>query len=114
MNLQPDTMAQPVIERGGKSRLRHDGTGRTIDLSERCPRLGGGTARPVRVRDDPVDLTLPARGLPHDEGARHVGVVTGDSGPEVHEQEIAPLDRSVRGFVMGLRRVGSRGNDGGE
>ena len=79
----------------------------TTSAPDRERRPAGG----LRRGDQLVDLPLPVRRVPEDDGARHVGVVAVDRGAEVELQEVAVAQHGRVGPVVRDRRVGAGGHD---
>jgi hypothetical protein len=67
--------------------------------------------RPLRLRDEVVDIPLPPGRLADRHGAGHVRVVPAVQRPEVHGHQVAAAQRTVGGHVVRDGAVRAAGHD---
>ena len=114
VHIHADPVAETVDERALEFRIVYDLPGSDIRSTGTCAVAVFRDTCELGFPDDLVSPFEDLRGIPEEDGARHVGAVAIVSGPEVEEGGVAPGKRIAAGRVVGFRRVCAESHDGVE
>ena len=114
MDGDPDAVTEAMPERLAIAGAVNDGARESVDFAAGHASAGGGLRGLLSSEHDVIDLAELAAGLAEHERPCDVAAIAIVQGAHVDDDAVAELEAAVARLVVGLRAIGTRGDDGVE